>query len=86
MTFEEGCKFSYDIFKKEYGTGIGTIDEYKNFWVFAKYSEAMEYGTLPIVVYKDEKRTEYLTFELSLRLAGELANPVSIPVPEIYTN
>ena len=84
MTFEEGCKLCYSVFKKEYGTGIGTIDEYKNFWVFAKYSEVMEYGPLPIVIYKEDKLPEYLTFELVLHLGQEFDNSVAIPVPEVY--
>lgn len=86
MTFKDGCKLSYENFKEEYGTGIGAIEEYPEFWVFTKRAEVIEYGPLPIIVYKGDRHPEFLTFEMVMNLNHALDNPIQIPVPEIYTN
>lgn len=86
MTFEEGCKLSYDIFKKEYGTGIGCIKKCSDFWVFGRKSETLEYDSLPIIVYKEDKQPEYLTFDMLLELADVLDKAEDLEVPEIYIN
>ena len=86
MTFEDGCKLSYDIFKKEQNVGIGNITECKDFWLFAKKTEVIEYDSFPIIVYKGDKHSEYLDIELFLKLKPEIDKGVQVPVPEIYTN
>ena len=44
MTFNAACLFCYEDFKKEYGSGIGMIQDCGEYWVFYKKSDEPEYG------------------------------------------
>lgn len=84
MTFERACEFCYNNFKTEYGVGIGWIEDFDDFWVFHKHSDKVEYGVLPIIVYKDSRYPEPLTFELSLELDDKMKDGLEIEVPIKY--
>jgi hypothetical protein len=84
MTFGAACKFCYDAFKEKYNAGIGAIEEYEKYWVFYKKCEELEYGSQPILVYKEDKHSILLTFDKRLELSEEMENPVELEVPSKY--
>jgi hypothetical protein len=84
MTFDAACKFCYDIFKEEDNSCIGSIKEYEKYWVFYKKCEVVEYGILPILVYKEDKHSILLTFDKLLELSEEMENSVELEVPSKY--
>ena len=86
MTFDTACKFCYEDFKKEYNAGIGNIQEFKDYWIFYKKSDGIEYGALPILVYKEDKQPVLLTFDLYLELSKEIENAVNVEVPKEFEN
>lgn len=84
MTFNAACKFCYEEFKKEYNTGIGNIEECKDYWIFYRNTDVPEYGVLPILVYKSDKQPVLLTFDLYLDLSDEIERAFSVIVPEKF--
>ena len=86
MTFNSACKFCYEDFKKEYNTGIGNIQECKDYWIFYRKTNEPEYGVLPILVYKGDKQPVLLTFDLYLELSNEIENSIEVEVPKEFEN
>lgn len=84
MTFNAACIFCYEDFKKEYGTGIGKIQDCGEYWVFYKKSDEPEYGALPMIVYKGDKQPIPMTFDVYLQLAEEMDGAKFISVPEKF--
>lgn len=85
MTFNAACLFCYEDFKKEYGSGIGMIQDCGEYWVFYKKSDEPEYGALPMIVYKGDKQPLPMTFDMYLQLAEEIGRGRTVVVPEEFT-
>lgn len=86
MTFEMACKLCYENFKKNHNVGIGKIQECADFWIFYKSSTEVDYGFLPIIVYKSDEHPVYMTFNLYLELSDILKIAKEKTVPVKYKN
>lgn len=83
MTFDSACKFSYEKFQED-NAGIGEIRELDEGWIFYKQTDEMEYGTMPIFVYKEDKHPIQITFDIFLEMADRIASARKIEIPNKY--
>lgn len=72
MTLEQGTKFADEIFKERYNIGVGKIIECCDFWVLYSDSSEIDYGLLPIIIYKNSRLPEDLNFEKMIELSEEI--------------
>lgn len=86
MDFQSACRFCYKDFKEDYNTGIGTIKDCGEFWIFYKkpIDDVTEYGSLPIIVYKDDREPIYMTFDKFMELIEQIENSPKIEVPKEF--
>lgn len=83
MTFQSACDFCYNEFQKDNST-IGSISDCGDYWVFYKKNDEVEYGSLPILVYKTDELPIFLAFNMMLEKADEIEKATEIKVPEEF--
>lgn len=84
MDFVSACKFCYSEFQEE-NAAIGKIRDCGEYWTFYQKSDVDEYGTVPIIVYKNDKEPVAMTFDLFLKLAPEIEKATLIEVPKEFS-
>lgn len=84
MTFHSACRFCHDEFKKKYDSGIGNIQECRDYWIFYRKANEPEYGILPILVYKSDRQPVLLSFDLYLEHQDEIEHAIEVDVPKEF--
>lgn len=74
MTLEQGVKFADEMFKERYNLSVGKIVECSDFWVIYSDSKELDYGLLPIIIYKNSRPPEDLNFGKLIELHEEIDN------------
>lgn len=72
MTLEQGITFANEIFKERYNLKVGKIIECHNFWILYSDSFEVDYGLLPIIIYKNNRVPEDLNFQKMIELSEEI--------------